>query len=121
MQQDGDHNGAIAEFRESIRLDPANSGAHYNLARALTKTGDTSAAATEFAQVRSIQQAKTPILRRLTFNVGMIFRKVEITTEPRKNLKPPCGSTRILPRLVTILLFWSNDKGTWRARSHNSA
>ena len=57
LQQDGDHNGAIAEFRESIRLDPANSGAHYNLARALTKTGDTNSAATEFAQVRSIQQA----------------------------------------------------------------
>ncbi len=47
----GDHDGAIAEYRQAIELEPKDAGAHGNLGSALVVKGDLDGAITEYRKV----------------------------------------------------------------------
>jgi Flp pilus assembly protein TadD len=54
----GDLDGAIAAYREGLRLSPSDPLAHINIGNALLKRGDGAAAVTEYRECGSI-----PIIR----------------------------------------------------------
>lgn len=54
LRSTGDLKGAIAEYREAVRLNPQFSYAHYNLGSALLVHGDQAEAAKEFAEAERL-------------------------------------------------------------------
>jgi len=63
LGQKGDRDGAIAEYREALRLNPANHLAHYDLGVALEKKGDRQGALQEYRAAYQLDP-KTPPYRR---------------------------------------------------------
>jgi tetratricopeptide (TPR) repeat protein len=64
-QQEKRNEQAVAEFRESIRIDPSGFDGHYRLARLLKEMGRKAEADKEFAIVQNLHEKKTaePLLR----------------------------------------------------------
>ena len=50
----GDYSGAITQFREAVRLAADNPQAHYQLARALQRTGARGEARVHFAEAQRL-------------------------------------------------------------------
>jgi tetratricopeptide (TPR) repeat protein len=50
LSQKNDQDGAIAEYREAIRLNPKNQGAHINLGNRLGFKGDWDGATAEYSE-----------------------------------------------------------------------
>ena len=60
MQQDVD--GAIGEFRASLRYDPRNASTHFNLAEALFKKGTMKDALEEYREAADLDK-RNPVYR----------------------------------------------------------
>jgi len=56
---------AVAEYREAVRLFPADYATQYNLALALYKKGDAAAAVSEFERAIALAQTRPPFISRL--------------------------------------------------------
>jgi Flp pilus assembly protein TadD len=63
LGQKGDRDGAIAEYREALRLNPGNHLAHYNLGVALEKKGDRQAALQEYRAAYELDPKIPPYQR----------------------------------------------------------
>jgi len=62
LDNQGDHAGAIAEYRELIRLTPNDAKAHSGLAAALEHQGDERAALQEYRRANELHP-KEPAIR----------------------------------------------------------
>ena len=58
LRQLGDQDGAIREFREAIRLQPASAEAHLSLGQMLQQRGDRAAAAAAFDRGQPAESEK---------------------------------------------------------------
>ena len=70
LRQLGDADGAINEFRETIRLQPASAEAQLSLGQMLQRRGDRDGAAAAFAEAGRLNQKKADV-QASTFAVGV--------------------------------------------------
>jgi Tfp pilus assembly protein PilF len=61
MLNAGDLDGAIAQFRNAIKLAPSYAQAHYELAVALSRKGEKSTAAEEYKKAADLDPKLKPI------------------------------------------------------------
>jgi Flp pilus assembly protein TadD len=58
LDKQGDHDGALAEYREVVRLRPDEASAHFSLADALEAKGDRKGALAEKRKAAELGQKK---------------------------------------------------------------
>jgi Flp pilus assembly protein TadD len=63
LGQKGDRDGAIAEYREALRLNSSNPLAHYDLGVALEKKGDLAGALQEYRAAYELNPQAPPYRR----------------------------------------------------------
>jgi len=68
LKAKGDLDGAIAEYRAALRLQPDNSVAHYDLGRVLWTKGDREAAFKEFRTAHRLAPAE-PTIREIYYDL----------------------------------------------------
>ena len=70
LRQLGDRDGAISEFREAIRLQPASAEGHLSLGQMLQQRGERAAAAAALSEAARLNQKKADV-QASTFAVGV--------------------------------------------------
>jgi Flp pilus assembly protein TadD len=68
LKAQGDLDGAIAEYRDALRLQPDNAMAHYDLGRVLWAKGDREAAFEEFHTAHRLAPNE-PTIRQIFYDV----------------------------------------------------
>ena len=70
LRQLGDRDGAISEFREAIRLQPASAEGYLSLGQMLQQRGERAAAAAALSEAARLNQKKADV-QASTFAVGV--------------------------------------------------
>ena len=80
MRRQGNHKGALAEFRQAVALDPSDPNAQFNLGKELQADGDNAGAIAAFQKAIELK----PDFEQAHYNLGIALRSQGDTAAARK-------------------------------------
>ncbi len=82
LRRQGDHAGALAEFRKAVEIDPEDPEVQYNLGMELKAGGDTAGAIAAFRRAIELK----PDFEKAHYNLGIALRAQGETGAAQKEL-----------------------------------